>query len=83
MTASHSAINVPQAHDMTTSTPQNTPANAAPISSRAQQPGVASIKEGEFSPRQKFRALPPHHPLPHPAHLRALATPPLTTLFCT
>ncbi|KAF2637861.1 NAP-domain-containing protein [Massarina eburnea CBS 473.64] len=32
---------------MTAPTPQNTPANAAPISSRAQQPGVASIKEGE------------------------------------
>lgn len=28
------------------STPQNTPANNAPISSRAQQPNVASIKEG-------------------------------------
>jgi len=34
------------------STPQNTPANNAPISSHAQQPGVASIKEGMslFSP---------------------------------
>ncbi|UKZ57967.1 hypothetical protein TrVGV298_011828 [Trichoderma virens] len=30
----------------TAPTPQNTPATAAPISSRAQQPGVASIKEG-------------------------------------
>lgn len=29
------------------STPQNTPLNTAPISSHAQQPGVASIKEGE------------------------------------
>ncbi|KAF2742253.1 NAP-domain-containing protein [Sporormia fimetaria CBS 119925] len=29
-------------------TPQNTPSNAAPISSRAQQPGVASIKEEEM-----------------------------------
>jgi len=29
-------------------TPQNTPANNAPISSHAQQPGVASIKEEEF-----------------------------------
>lgn len=29
------------------STPQNTPLNNAPISSHAQQPGVASIKEGE------------------------------------
>ncbi|KAF2106794.1 putative nucleosome assembly protein Nap1 [Lophiotrema nucula] len=30
-------------------TPQNTPANAAPISSRAQQPSVGSIKEEEIS----------------------------------
>lgn len=30
----------------TCSTPQNTPANNAPISSHAQQPGVDSIKEG-------------------------------------
>jgi len=29
------------------STPQNTPANAAPISSHAQQPGISSIMEGE------------------------------------
>ncbi|KAF2128526.1 NAP-domain-containing protein [Dothidotthia symphoricarpi CBS 119687] len=29
-------------------TPQNTPANAAPISSRAQQPGVGTIKEEEL-----------------------------------
>ncbi|KAF2095162.1 NAP-domain-containing protein [Rhizodiscina lignyota] len=29
-------------------TPQNTPSNNAPISSRAQQPGVASIKEEDF-----------------------------------
>lgn len=29
-------------------TPQNTPANNAPISSHAQQPGVSSIKEGKF-----------------------------------
>lgn len=29
------------------STPQNTPANAAPISSRAQQPGLGSVKEGQ------------------------------------
>lgn len=29
-------------------TPQNTPANNAPISSHAQQPGVASIKEGVY-----------------------------------
>lgn len=32
--------------DQSSSTPQNTPANNAPISSHAQQPGVASIKEG-------------------------------------
>lgn len=40
-------------HHPVLSTPQNTPANAAPISSRAQQPGVASIKEGEQSPACK------------------------------
>ncbi|KAK8432791.1 hypothetical protein IWX49DRAFT_572908 [Phyllosticta citricarpa] len=34
-----------RADKATAPTPQNTPANAAPISSRAQQPGVASIKE--------------------------------------
>ncbi|KAF1985979.1 nucleosome assembly protein-like protein [Aulographum hederae CBS 113979] len=34
--------------DMTAPTPQNTPANNAPISSRAQQPGVASIKEEDL-----------------------------------
>ncbi|KAL8831559.1 MAG: hypothetical protein Q9191_000802 [Dirinaria sp. TL-2023a] len=32
----------------TAPTPQNTPANNAPISSHAQQPGVSSIKEEEF-----------------------------------
>lgn len=32
---------------MDSRTPQNTPANNAPISSKAQAPGVASIKEGE------------------------------------
>lgn len=31
-----------------TRTPQNTPATNAPISSRAQAPGVASIKEGAY-----------------------------------
>jgi hypothetical protein len=31
------------------STPQNTPANTAPISSHAQQPGVGTIKEGMYS----------------------------------
>lgn len=50
-------INVPFAHIATTSTPQNTPANAAPISSRAQQPGVDSIKEGKCS---SFRVAAPH-----------------------
>lgn len=30
-------------------TPQNTPANNAPISSHAQQPGVSSIEEGKSS----------------------------------
>ncbi|KAF2841564.1 nucleosome assembly protein [Patellaria atrata CBS 101060] len=34
--------------NITAPTPQNTPANAAPISSRAQQPGVASIKEEDL-----------------------------------
>ncbi|TKA60498.1 hypothetical protein B0A49_07672 [Cryomyces minteri] len=37
--------------NMTAPTPQNTPANNAPISSRAQQPGVASIKEEDFDSR--------------------------------
>jgi len=34
-----------QGVDLTAPTPQNTPANNAPINSRAQQPGVASISE--------------------------------------
>jgi nucleosome assembly protein 1-like 1 len=34
--------------DMTAPTPQNTPANNAPISSRAQQPGLSSLKEEDF-----------------------------------
>ncbi|KAL5382790.1 hypothetical protein DPSP01_006347 [Paraphaeosphaeria sporulosa] len=34
--------------NMTAPTPQNTPLNAAPISSRAQQPGVDSIKEEDL-----------------------------------
>lgn len=34
--------------DVTAPTPQNTPASNAPISSHAQQPGVASIKEEDF-----------------------------------
>lgn len=38
--------------DFTSRTPQNTPANQAPISSHAQQPGVSSIKEGKsLAPR--------------------------------
>ncbi len=41
-------VEVPLAHHVPTSTPQNTPANAAPISSHAQQPGVGTIKEGAF-----------------------------------
>jgi hypothetical protein len=39
-------MDVPSSTKRPTSTPQNTPANAAPISSRAQQPGVGTIKEG-------------------------------------
>jgi nucleosome assembly protein 1-like 1 len=35
-----------EAYDLRT--PQNTPANNAPISSRAQQPGLSSLKEGEL-----------------------------------
>ncbi|RYP41149.1 hypothetical protein DL769_011648 [Monosporascus sp. CRB-8-3] len=34
--------------DVSAPTPQNTPASNAPISSHAQQPGVASIKEEDF-----------------------------------
>jgi len=34
--------------DITAPTPQNTPANNAPISSHAQQPGVASIREEDI-----------------------------------
>ena len=40
-----------------TSTPQNTPANNAPISSHAQQPGVGTIKEGmsfAFAPHRRL-----------------------------
>lgn len=50
----HNTLHGLQAHIFTASTPQNTPANAAPISSRAQMPGVDSIKEGKFcfSPRR-------------------------------
>ena len=48
MTATNMALDVPSAHPASTRTPQNTPSNAAPISSRAQQPGVDSIMEGEL-----------------------------------
>ncbi|KAL9036683.1 MAG: hypothetical protein Q9214_006028 [Letrouitia sp. 1 TL-2023] len=40
----------------TAPTPQNTPANNAPISSHAQQPKVASIKEGSYSFDQLMRS---------------------------
>ena len=40
-----------------TRTPQNTPASNAPISSRAQAPGVASIKEGSFASHHTFTAI--------------------------
>ena len=43
---STAAMDVPRSNKQPTSTPQNTPANAAPISSRAQQPNVGTIKEG-------------------------------------
>jgi nucleosome assembly protein 1-like 1 len=39
-------MDVPNSNHPVTSTPQNTPANAAPISSHAQKPGVGTIKEG-------------------------------------
>lgn len=35
---------------MDTRTPQNTPAQNAPISSRAQAPSVSDIKEGTWNP---------------------------------
>ncbi|KAH7362951.1 nucleosome assembly protein [Plectosphaerella cucumerina] len=37
-----------RANEPSAPTPQNTPANTAPISSHAQQPGIASIKEEDF-----------------------------------
>jgi hypothetical protein len=40
-------MNVPNPNHAVTSTPQNTPANAAPISSHASKPGVGTIKEGK------------------------------------
>jgi hypothetical protein len=45
-TIAMSTIRPDQAVTDHTSTPQNTPLDKAPISSRAQQPGVSSIKEG-------------------------------------
>ncbi|KAK2628595.1 hypothetical protein QTJ16_001698 [Diplocarpon rosae] len=39
---------IPKKQTQTAPTPQNTPANNAPISSHAQQPGVGTIKEEEF-----------------------------------
>lgn len=48
--------------DLTTApTPQNTPANHAPISSHAQQPGVSSIKE-EDADRNNAAAMLAQHP---------------------
>ena len=41
------------------STPQNTPANNAPISSHAQQPGVGTIKEGTLITFVPHRVLGP------------------------
>lgn len=41
------AMDMPSSNHPVTSTPQNTPANAAPISSHAQKPGVGTIKEGK------------------------------------
>ncbi|KAI1858073.1 uncharacterized protein JN550_012895 [Neoarthrinium moseri] len=43
--------------DVTAPTPQNTPANNAPISSHAQQPGVASIKEDDMAERAAAASL--------------------------
>ncbi|KAK6075913.1 nucleosome assembly protein [Seiridium cupressi] len=43
--------------DVTAPTPQNTPANNAPISSHAQQPGVSSIKEDDLAERAAAASL--------------------------
>ncbi|KAK2749169.1 hypothetical protein FQN57_006784 [Myotisia sp. PD_48] len=40
--------------DLTAPTPQNTPANHAPISSHAQQPNIASIKEEDLAAASLF-----------------------------
>lgn len=52
-------MDVPHSNVRPTSTPQNTPANAAPISSRAQQPGVGTIKEGMSHHRNLLPLQPP------------------------
>ncbi|ETS76713.1 nucleosome assembly protein [Pestalotiopsis fici W106-1] len=46
--------------DVVAPTPQNTPANNAPISSHAQQPGVSSIKEDELAEHASLFAQNPH-----------------------
>lgn len=48
--SSHSLLHFSDTNYPAFSTPQNTPAATAPITSRAQQPGVASIKEGKSNP---------------------------------
>jgi nucleosome assembly protein 1-like 1 len=54
-------VDVPPAHHVSR-TPQNTPLNAAPISSRAQQPGVDSIKEGKSVISPRCPSSPPARP---------------------
>merc|ERR1711939_797651 len=46
--ATNKMSEIPKKQTQTAPTPQNTPANNAPISSHAQQPGVGTIKEEEF-----------------------------------
>lgn len=46
--------------DVVAPTPQNTPANNAPISSHAQQPGVSSIKEDDLAEQVSLFAQNPH-----------------------
>ncbi|KAF3002796.1 hypothetical protein G7054_g6158 [Neopestalotiopsis clavispora] len=46
--------------DVVAPTPQNTPANNAPISSHAQQPGVSSIKEDDLAEHASLFAQNPH-----------------------
>lgn len=45
---------IPKKQTQTAPTPQNTPANNAPISSHAQQPGVGTINEEEFTAASIF-----------------------------